>query len=793
MNHPFHKNNLVLAVSISLFLSACGGGSGGDNPAPTPTPQVDVGPLLLIAGDIADVPLHARGAFNDWATTPFVENNGIYLTNLELTQGDVAFKVADQDWQAGTDCGVDNGSLQSDQNVLNILCSGPGNGNVTLEVPSAGQYTVAFSYADSGESSLQFYPSITESCDEDPPTTQTLSVTYLRSDDDYSNWQLHASGKGLSYCVNHPALLGLAAKSQSTSDGAQWTLPVVDDSESISVAFRRDNQSGASGAINIALADTTNSQVWLLDGDSQVYPSAEAAIEALQNLGNQSRFLDLSDVAVGDVSSPLPTDWAETANFMEIYVRGYQDSDGDGVGDIQGLISRLDYLEELGITGIWLMPVHESTDNDHGYQVQDYRDIEDDYGSVDDFRQLLQAAHDRGIGIIMDYVINHSSNSNPLFKDADFGEDNDKRDWYIFSQSNPGWTSFSGNSWHQGQTGFYYGVFFGGMPDFNLRNQDVIDFHHNNLRFWLNMGVDGFRFDATGLLIENGANAWEDQEDNHPILLDVRNLIDQYDSRFAVCESPADAARYAQSDSCGRAFAFGTQFDIINSADIGTLRSGLVSALNSSVRDNAPLILSNHDSFAGDRMGTRFASNETDYRVASAIYLLASSTPFTYYGEEIGMSNGAGLQGDASLRTPMSWTNNTEHAGFSNTAPFRSLSGNASTNNVAAQQADQNSLYHFYKAIYQLRNNNPVLATGEFTLLSQTGDPTLVFTRSNEIETLLVTINLSSSEQSIEVDTGEASAQVQQLLPSSDTPLNTDDTGNLQLQLPAKSMLVTSW
>jgi alpha-amylase len=179
--------------------------------------------------------------------------------------------------------------------------------------------------------------------------------------------------------------------------------------------------------------------------------------------------------------------------------------------------------------------------------------------------------------------------------------------------------------------------------------------------------------------------------------------------------------------------------------------------------------------------------------VASAIYLLASSTPFTYYGEEIGMSNGAGLQGDASLRTPMSWTNNTEHAGFSNTAPFRSLSGNASTNNVAAQQADQNSLYHFYKAIYQLRNNNPVLATGEFTLLSQTGDPTLVFTRSNEIETLLVTINLSSSEQSIEVDTGEASAQVQQLLPSSDTPLNTDDTGNLQLQLPAKSMLVTSW
>jgi glycosidase len=729
-----------------------------------------------------------RGSYNDWSTTAFVENDGVYLSAINLPAGIIAFKVADQDWLPGTDCGLNGGQLSPGEQILDLNCVAPDNGNIALSITNPGDYTVAFSYSEQQAGSLQVYPSVSDSCAEDPASVRAFNVNYLRQDMQYANWSLHATGDALSYCVNHPALLGLEFTNVDDF-GAHWQLPLVLEDEQLSVSFRSVNASSKSGTVSFSLVDFPT-EIWVIEGDSNAYPTQEDALAALEELGNQSRLLDLSEIAVTDTSSALPLDWAKTANFMEIYVRGYQDSDGDGIGDIQGLISRLDYLQDLGITGVWLMPVHESTDNDHGYQVEDYRDIEDAYGTTDDYQQLLQAAHSRGIGIIMDYVINHSSNANPLFRDADFSANNDKRDWYIFEDNNPGWSSFSGASWHAGTSGFYYGVFFGGMPDFNLRNQEVIDFHHNNLRYWLNMGVDGFRFDATGLLVENGPNDWEDQDENHPILQTVRSVIDNYDNRFAVCESPSDAARYAEPDSCGRAFAFGSQFDIIDSADFGTLRVGLVNALNRSTRDNMPLILSNHDSFAGDRMGTRFNNNETDYRIASAIYLLASSTPFTYYGEEIGLANGSNMQSDASLRTPMSWTDESVHAGFSTTTPFRNLSANYQSNNVLAQQADPDSLYHYYKAIYQLRKAYPVLATGDFELLSAAGDQTLLFTRSNSQNTLVVAINLSTQEQGVSIQTGLASGTAQQLLPISGLTVNSDASGVLDILIPAKTAFV---
>ena len=785
---------LAIAVGLSVFISSCGGGSPtstpspSPSPAPAPTPTKNYGPLELSAGDVPPRNIFVRGSYNDWSITSFVENDGVYLSAIELPAGTIGFKVADQDWLPGTDCGLDGGQLSPGAEVLDLNCTSPDNGNIELSITNPGFYTVAFSYSDQQTGNVQVYPSVTDSCAEDPAFVWTLGINYLRQDNDYSTWSMRATGDALSYCVNHPALLGLEF-TNADENGAHWQLPIVLDDEQLSVSFRNTNASSKSGTVSVNLANFPN-EIWIIEGDSNAYPTQEEALAAFDELGNQSRLLDLSEVAVTDSSSGLPLDWAKTANFMEISVRGYQDSDGDGIGDIQGLISRLDYLQDLGITGIWLMPVHESTDNDHGYQVEDYRDIEDAYGTTDDYQQLLQAAHSRGIGIIMDYVINHSSNANPLFKDADFSTSNDKRDWYIFENNNPGWSSFSGASWHAGTSGFYYGVFFGGMPDFNLRNQEVVDFHHNNLRYWLNMGVDGFRFDATGLLVENGPNDWEDQDENHPILQDVRSVIDDYDNRFTVCESPSDAARYAEADSCGRAFAFGSQFDIIDSADFGTLRVGLVNALNRSTRDNMPLILSNHDAFAGDRMGTRFSNNETDYRVASAIYLLAASTPFTYYGEEIGLANGSNLQGDASLRTPMSWTDDPSHAGFSTTTPFRSLSVNFQSNNVLAQQADPDALYHYYRAIYQLRKAYPVLATGDFELHSAAGDPTLLFTRSNSQNTLVVAINLSTQEQSVSIQTSFASSTAQQLLPISDMTVNSDTSGILDILIPAKTALV---
>lgn len=791
---------LSAIASTLIFLVACGGGGGSDTttsapttpttpttPTPPPDPTKDFGPIIISSGELPDKALFLRGSFNDWSTNSFVENDGILLSAVELNAGTTVFKIADRDWQPGTDCGLSNSQLSVGAGSLELNCSAPNNGNISLDVPSASTYTFAASYDNTQSLQVQVYESVAAACEQDPEAASQLAIHYLNAQQDLSDWQLVATGDALSYCVNHPALLGLSSNTVETGQ-ATWQLPLVQPEEPLSISFRSTTSSNTTGFVSMDLSQFSN-DVWIVEGIDQAFASREEADSAIANLGNQSRFLDLSDVETMDSGSSLPADWAQSANFMEIYVRGYQDSDGDGVGDLQGLISRLDYLEDLGITGIWLMPVHESTDNDHGYQVEDYRDIEDDYGSIEDFQQLLTAAHSRGIGIIIDYLVNHSSNINPLFLDASFAPDNSKRDWFIFADNNPGWSGFGGASWHQSLFGYYYGVFFGGMPDFNLRNQQVIDFHHNNLRYWLNMGVDGFRFDATGVLIENGANAWEDQEENHHILQGIRETIDAYQNRFLVCESPADPVRYAEGDSCQRAFAFGTQFDIINSAQGGTLRSGLVSALNRPQRDRMPMILSNHDSFAGERMGSRFGSDEASYRVAAATYILASSTPFTYYGEEVGMANG-NQSGDHALRTPMSWTADPINAGFSSNTPFRGLAGNAGTHNVEVQAGDPDSLLNYYKSLYQLRLQYPVLALGDFELLSATGDRVLAFSRENAQEKLAVLVNLSIQEQSFEYQANAAGESLQQVFPAQDDTWISDSQANVTINIPAKTAFV---
>jgi glycosidase len=232
---------------------------------------------------------------------------------------------------------------------------------------------------------------------------------------------------------------------------------------------------------------------------------------------------DLSTVAQVASPSALPASWRHGA-MMEIYVRGYQDSDGDGIGDLRGLISRLDYLKDLGITGVWLMPVTKSQDRDHGYAVSDYRAIETDYGSLADFDELLAQAHARGIGVIIDYVMNHSGATNPLFLNARHAADNGLRDWYLWSERAPSsdWRIYGSYPWHPGSTGWYFAGFWSQMPDFNLRNAQVTAYHHSSLRFWLNRGVDGFRFDAVGNLIENGPAAWENQPENDAVMSAVR-------------------------------------------------------------------------------------------------------------------------------------------------------------------------------------------------------------------------------------------------------------------------------
>ena len=454
---------------------------------------------------------------------------------------------------------------------------------------------------------------------------------------------------------------------------------------------------------------------------------------------------DIGTVEIVKRPSPLPADWAKKGVFIEIKVRSYQDSNGDGVGDLNGLTSRLDYLKSLGVSGIWLMPIFKSEDRDHGYAVMDYRAIEPDYGTLADFDRLLAEAHRRGIGIIVDYVINHSAAAHPAFESAYDHRNSPYADWYIFKdEPQPGWNTFSGSPWREAGKRWYYAVFDSQMPDFNLRNPQVIDFHHNNLKFWLNRGVDGFRFDAVGVLVENRAIAWENQPENHVVMKGVQDLLAQYDNRFMVCEAPSDPGAFAAATSCGNAFAFGLQKHIIGSVKLGRTRAELVNFLRSQPVARMSTLLANHDYFAGQRLSQQFRGDDNAYRLAAGALLTLPGTPFLYYGEEIGLGQSEPVKyDDQAIRGPMSWSAE-RNAGFTTAAePFRPLVNNWKTHNVAVQDADPKSMLNWYRSLIALRNAEPALSIGSYTALSSRDDPVFTFVREHAGQRMMVAINFA--------------------------------------------------
>jgi glycosidase len=427
---------------------------------------------------------------------------------------------------------------------------------------------------------------------------------------------------------------------------------------------------------------------------------------------------DLSPMPVRDPGSALPEGWQHGA-FMEIFVRGFRDSDGDGIGDLRGITQSLDYLRDLGVKGLWLMPITRSADHDHGYAVTDYRSIEPAYGTLADLDELLREAHKRGIGVIMDYVINHSAAEHPLFvQAARGGRDNPVRHWYVWEDPAPaGWDVWGHNPWYPspgGGTSSFYATFGAHMPDFNLRNPDAVRYHLHSLRFWLNRGLDGFRFDAVPHLIENNAKDWNDQPESYALMADVSRQVHRYAKRHVVCEATANPAKWAAPEVCGSAFAFGLEHHIAAAARGERESIQAVSQWFARMPPTMATMASNHDIFAGERLWDQVKGDEAQYRLAAATYLLLPGTPFIYYGEEIGMAGGAGLSGDPKLRTPMSWTADPATAGFARGKPFRALSANVATHNVAAQQADPNSLLAFYKAMLKLRNTLPSIARGRY-------------------------------------------------------------------------------
>ena len=363
-----------------------------------------------------------------------------------------------------------------------------------------------------------------------------ITIHYKRTAGDYSGWGLHLwnDTTGTQAIATTTATDWASPHAfDGVTDG--WdtaVIPLINADANLNFIIHKGDAKSPMLDLHVD-RQTFGADVWVIQDTATLYASKVDGDAAASRVGHQADAIDTAPVAVASTASALPASRNQRGQFMEIFVRSYKDSDGDGKGDLKGVTASLDYLKSLGVTGLWLMPIYKSQDHDHGYAVEDYRAIETDYGSLTDFDDLVTEAHARGIGIVLDYVMNHSAAQNPLFLDAVSDTTNARRNWYVFNATDPGWGGFGGApSWHISESGYYYGLFADIMPDWNLKNADVVAYHMNNLRFWLNRGVDGFRFDAAETLIENGSSAWYNQPENHAVLLQGSNRYHRLSQPF---------------------------------------------------------------------------------------------------------------------------------------------------------------------------------------------------------------------------------------------------------------------
>lgn len=452
------------------------------------------------------------------------------------------------------------------------------------------------------------------------------------------------------------------------------------------------------------------------------------------------------------VSDAYDTYWWNDAVFYEIFVRSFYDSDGDGIGDFQGLIQKLDYLndgdpstdDDLGITGIWLMPMMESPSY-HGYDVTDYYATEPDYGTMADFEELLDSCHARGIKVIIDFVMNHSSDQHPWFSQS-ANSQNNYRDWYIWSNNDPGFLGPWGQGvWHNRNGAWYYGLFWGGMPDLNYSHQPVRDEMFDITRFWLDKGVDGFRLDAIKYLDEDGT-VLENTPETFSLLEEFNQVYKTKNPEaFTVGEvwsSTSSILPYVQNDRLDVCFDFDLAYSMINAVNQGNpafVRSHMDVVQQGYARLQYATFLTNHDI---DRIFSQFGEDDSKMKLAASIYLSLPGIPFIYYGEELGMT-GTGIH--ENIRRPMQWSGSS-NAGFSSTSPWYGLGSNYQSRNVANLAADQNSLLSHYKKWIHLRNEHEALKKGYLLdVESNVSNQLLSFARVYGSEAVVFHANMGTS------------------------------------------------
>jgi len=493
-------------------------------------------------------------------------------------------------------------------------------------------------------------------------------------------------------------------------------------------------------------------------------------------------------------------DWPSNAIIYQIYPRSFQDSNGDGVGDLNGIISRLDYLNDgtknsLGINTIWLSPIYPSPMVDFGYDVSDYKDIDPVFGTLDDFERLLTECHKRGIKVLMDFIPNHTSSKHEWFLQSRLSKKNDKRDFYIWKDPKPGqlppnnWLSvFGGSAWeYDPQTKQYYmHSFHKEQPDLNWRNPEVMKEMLDVLRFWLDRGVDGFRVDVPEWMIkderfldepENPLFPDDSSEDPYHRLMHTYTLaqseyvdvvkkfvdvLEEYGQKFIVTEvwSSSEQLIKVYNRIEKHFFAPFNFFMITAPWDAAVHKEGIDKYDDGVTSMYTPTyVLGSHDK---SRIASRIPASQI--RIAAMLLFTLRGIPFIYYGEELGMedtpipqdqihdpfeknSPGLGLGRDPE-RTPMQW-NKKPKAGFTTGKPWLPINENYKKLNAQTENIDPKSLLSFYKQLIHIRNESKALLHGKYASWDTGSDKIFAYTRHKGSEVILVILNYSDLEQRI--------------------------------------------
>jgi maltose alpha-D-glucosyltransferase/alpha-amylase len=495
--------------------------------------------------------------------------------------------------------------------------------------------------------------------------------------------------------------------------------------------------------------------------------------------------------------------WYKDAVFYELHVKSFSDSNGDGIGDFPGLTTKLDYLQQLGVDCLWLLPMYPSPFRDDGYDIADYRGIHPSYGTLDDFRRFLGAAHARGLRVITELVLNHTSDQHSWFKEARSSRDNPRRDWYVWSDTDDRYTNVriifvdteqSNWAWDPQSKAYYWHRFFSHQPDLNCDNPAVQEELWDIMRFWLEIGVDGFRVDAVPYLIEREGTSCENLPETHDVLKFLRRRLDaHFPEAMLLAEAnqwPEHVRPYfGEGDECHMAFHFPIMPRMFMALRLED-RKPLVEIIERTpalpescqwgvfLRNHDELTLEMVTDIERDYMYEEYARDpvarinlgirrrlapllDGDRRrieLMNGLLMSLPGSPIIYYGDEIGMGDNIYLGDRNGVRTPMQW-NGGWNGGFSNADPER-LAQPAISNpvygfqavNVESQLRSDHSLLNWMRRLIHVRQSTKVFSRGTISFINVLNHRVLAYTRSLDGQVLLIVNNLSSTAQAAELD-----------------------------------------